>query len=83
MAATFEKAITYIFAERLIRNAEVVGSNPICSTKRLNLKHLVDCWFPTTRLYSHQTQLHQCVIALTAAFSGPSGRRTRDAEVSR
>jgi len=28
VAATFEKAITYVFAESLIRNAEVRGSIP-------------------------------------------------------
>ena len=28
VAATFEKANTYVFAERLIRNAEVRRSNP-------------------------------------------------------
>ena len=32
VAATVEKAITYVFAERLIRNAEVRGSTPLCST---------------------------------------------------
>lgn len=32
VAATFEKANTYVFAERLIRNAEVRGSTPLCST---------------------------------------------------
>jgi hypothetical protein len=44
VAATFEKAITYVFAERLIRNAEVEGSNPFCSTinhvaPRFSAKH--------------------------------------------
>ena len=29
--ATFEKASTYVFAGRLIRNAEVRGSTPLCS----------------------------------------------------
>jgi hypothetical protein len=28
VAATFEKATTYVFAERLIRNAEAKGSIP-------------------------------------------------------
>ena len=32
VAATFETASTYVFAERLIRNAEVRGSIPLCST---------------------------------------------------
>ncbi len=32
VAATLEKAITYVFAGRLIRNAEVRGSIPLCST---------------------------------------------------
>ena len=36
VAATFEKANTYVFAERLIRNAEVRGSTPLCSTNRIN-----------------------------------------------
>ena len=31
-----EKASTYVFAERLIRNAEVRGSIPLCSTNRIN-----------------------------------------------
>jgi uncharacterized membrane protein len=34
VAATFEKAITYVFAGSLIRNAEVRGSIPLCSTER-------------------------------------------------
>ena len=37
VAATFETASTYVFAERLIRNAEVEGSNPFCSTKLIRL----------------------------------------------
>ena len=32
VAATFETASTYVFAGRLIRNAEVRGSTPLCST---------------------------------------------------
>jgi len=32
VAATFEKANTQRFADCVIRNAEVVGSSPICST---------------------------------------------------
>jgi len=32
VAATFEKANTYVFAGKLIRNAEVRGSIPLCST---------------------------------------------------
>ena len=35
VAATVEKASTYVFAERLIRNAEVRGSTPLCSTNRI------------------------------------------------
>ena len=35
VAATFEKANTYVFAGSLIRNAEVRGSIPLCSTKRI------------------------------------------------
>src|SRR5688572_21956035 len=46
VAATVEKASTYVFAERLIRNAEVRGSIPLCSTSKLNssitYKHNVD-----------------------------------------
>ena len=34
VAATFEKAITYVFAGSLIRNAEVRGSIPLCSTSK-------------------------------------------------
>ena len=40
VAATVEKASTYVFAERLIRNAEVEGSNPFCSTKLIYVSHL-------------------------------------------
>src|ERR1051326_6927894 len=36
VAATVEKASTYVFAGRLIRNAEVRGSTPLCSTNRIN-----------------------------------------------
>src|SRR5688572_20637616 len=36
VAATVEKPSTYVFAERLIRNAEVRGSTPLCSTNRIN-----------------------------------------------
>ena len=36
VAATFETASTYVFAGRLIRNAEVRGSIPLCSTNRIN-----------------------------------------------
>src|ERR1044072_4943062 len=36
VAATVEKASTYVFAERLIRIAEVRGSTPLCSTNRIN-----------------------------------------------
>jgi hypothetical protein len=34
VAATVEKASTYVFAERLIRNAEARGSIPLCSTNK-------------------------------------------------
>jgi hypothetical protein len=37
VAATFEKANTYVFAESLIRNAEVRGSIPLCSTNNIHL----------------------------------------------
>ena len=43
VAATLEKANTYVFAESPIRNAEVVGSNPICSTKSLSFNGLASC----------------------------------------
>jgi len=36
VAATFEKAITYIFAEPLVWDREVGGSNPLAPTKNLN-----------------------------------------------
>jgi hypothetical protein len=32
VAATLEKAITYVFAESPFRNAEARGSSPLCST---------------------------------------------------
>ena len=38
VASTFEKAITYVFAESPIRNAEVRGSIPLCSTNQI--RHL-------------------------------------------
>ena len=37
VAATFEKAITYVFAGSLIRNAEVRGSIPLCSTNNTSI----------------------------------------------
>jgi hypothetical protein len=40
VAATVEKASTNVFAERLIRSAEVVGSSPIYSTKLTSLNDL-------------------------------------------
>ena len=36
VAATFEKANTYVFAETLVRDREVGGSNPLAPTKKLN-----------------------------------------------
>jgi hypothetical protein len=36
VAATFEKAITYVFAELVVRDREVGGSNPLAPTKNLN-----------------------------------------------
>ena len=38
MAATFERANTYVFAEPIIRDREVGGSNPLTPTN--NIKHL-------------------------------------------
>ena len=35
-----KKAITYVFAGSLIRNAEAVGSSPICSTNTPNIAYL-------------------------------------------
>ena len=35
VAATFEKAITYVFAGSPFRNAEVRGSIPLCSTNNI------------------------------------------------
>jgi hypothetical protein len=32
VAATLEKASTYVFAERRVRNAEARSSTPLCST---------------------------------------------------
>ena len=41
VAATLEKAITYVFAGSPIRNAEVRGSIPLCSTnKPTHVKYL-------------------------------------------
>ncbi len=37
VAATFEKAITYVLAESPIRNAEARGSIPLCSTSNSHL----------------------------------------------
>ena len=39
VAATFEKAITYVFAERIIRNAEARSSTLLCSTNKLPILH--------------------------------------------
>jgi hypothetical protein len=36
VVATFETASTYVFAGRLIRNVEVRGSTPLCSTNKIN-----------------------------------------------
>jgi hypothetical protein len=35
VAATFEKANTYVFAEQLVRDREVGGSNPLAPTNSL------------------------------------------------
>ena len=39
VAATFEKARTYVFAEPLVWDREVGGSNPLAPTNNLNLIH--------------------------------------------
>ena len=36
VAATFEKANTYVFAALIIRDREVGGSNPLAPTKNIN-----------------------------------------------
>ena len=36
VAATFEKANTYIFAKLMIHNPKVVGSSPTPATNRIN-----------------------------------------------
>lgn len=36
VAETLEKAITYVFAERRVRNGEVRGSIPLCYTNQAN-----------------------------------------------
>ena len=41
VAATFEKAITYVFAERLIRNAEARSSTLLCSTTNASFQLLI------------------------------------------
>jgi hypothetical protein len=55
VAATVEKASTYVFAERLIRNAEVRGSTPLCSTNRI--KHLLQGVRPAF-FFSHVLASH-------------------------
>jgi hypothetical protein len=40
VAATIEKGNTYVFAESPIRNAEVVGSTLLCSTRRFLLPNI-------------------------------------------
>ena len=50
LAATVEKANTYVFAGRLIRNAEVRGSTPLCSTNRIN--HLGQGAHPAVFVFS-------------------------------
>ena len=37
VAATLEKAITYVFAESPFRNAEARGSIPLCSTNNFRI----------------------------------------------
>jgi hypothetical protein len=39
VAATLEKAITYVFAGKLIRHAEVRGSIPLCSPNNSHLSN--------------------------------------------
>jgi hypothetical protein len=36
VAATFEKAKTYVFAKPLVRDREVGGSNPLAPTSQIN-----------------------------------------------
>jgi len=38
VAATFEKANTYVFAAPITRDREVGGSNPLAPTKNIQLK---------------------------------------------
>ena len=56
VAATLEKANTYVFAERLIRNAEVRGSIPLCSTNELNISRL------TAQARIHLSFVHDVVV---------------------
>ena len=39
VAATFEKANTYVFAKPLVRDREVGGSNPLAPTNHLKPLH--------------------------------------------
>ena len=61
VAATVEKASTYVFAERLIRNAEVEGSNPFCSTKLICLTYLARRVPPISLLSVTSTQDPQVI----------------------
>lgn len=60
VAATFEKANTYVFAEPIIRDREVSGSNPLLSVK----KEL----FKTIRHFSVTAQL-KCLLNCSVKMS--------------
>ena len=52
VAATFEKANTYVFAAPIIRDREVGGSNPLAPT---NNSHLINYIYRRERLTSFST----------------------------
>jgi hypothetical protein len=47
VAATFEKAKTYVFAEPLVWDREVGGSNPLAPTNNLNLSKAYSTHVPS------------------------------------
>ena len=56
VAATFEKAKTYVFAEPLVRDREVGGSNPLAPTKHLKHINKLERYGPTG-LFFHLANL--------------------------
>jgi hypothetical protein len=69
VAATFEKAITYDFAELVVRDREVGGSNPLAPTSQINNLRLpvVAAVFLVWPICGHFVQVH-----LSLQLNGPN-----------